>query len=61
VRTPTPPDDTVWLRKLVAACDMALEKTPAGDTASMLLHADVIAFRADLIARIEKLDTENAA
>jgi hypothetical protein len=61
VRIPRPAEDADWLRKLIAACDKALEQTPTEDADGMALHADIITFRADLKARLDKLDAENAA
>jgi hypothetical protein len=60
VTTPRPSEDAEWLRKLIAACDKALDQLPA-DTGTMTLHADMISLRADLTARLEKLDAEDAA
>jgi hypothetical protein len=61
VTKPTPTaGDADWLRKLIAACDLALDRLPA-DPRTVTLHADIISLRADLQARVDELDTENAA
>jgi hypothetical protein len=61
VTTPRPPEDAQWLRKLIAACDKALEQLSVDDKGTTTLHADLISLRADLSARLEKLDAEDAA
>ena len=58
---PNPPEDALWLRKLIAACDMALDQLPADDTGTTSLRGDIASLRADLQARLEKHDTEDAA
>ena len=50
--------DAEWLRKLIAACDKALAQLHVDDSGTTSLHADIILLRADLSARLEKLDSE---
>ena len=57
---PETPEDAEWLRKLIAACDKALEQLHV-DTGTTTLHADMVSLRADLSARLERLDAEDAA
>jgi hypothetical protein len=61
VTTPSPPEDAHWLRKLIAACDKALDQLPADEGTTTTLHADIASLRAELRARLEKLDAEEAA
>jgi hypothetical protein len=61
VTTSRPPEDAHWLRKLIAACDKALDQLPADERTTTTLHADIASLRAELRARLEKLDAEEAA
>jgi hypothetical protein len=61
VTTPRPPEDAQWLRKLIAACDRSLDQLSLDDMGTTNLRADIASLRADLSARLEKLDAEDAA
>jgi hypothetical protein len=59
--TPAPATcDADWLRKLIVACELAMDRLPT-DPRMIALHADIALLRADLQARVDELDTENAA
>ena len=59
--TPRPPEDADWLRKLIAACEKSFEQLHVDDARTTTLNADMISLRADLSARLEKLEAEDAA
>jgi hypothetical protein len=61
VTIPRPAEDAQWLRKLIAACDGSLEQLPADEAGTTSLRDDIASLRADLSARLKKLDTEDAA
>jgi hypothetical protein len=61
VTTPRASEDAHWLRKLIAACDKALEQLSADEGTTTILRGDMASLRADLKARLEKLDAEGAA
>jgi hypothetical protein len=54
-------EDEHWLRKLIAACDKSLDGLPADDAGTTILRADVASLLADLQARLEKLNSGDAA
>ena len=58
--TATPTPDAAWLRKLIAACDDAIDRLP-DEPGLTMLHADIVSLRADLRAQLAGLDAEDAA